>query len=187
MSEGQSFQDFILGCARAFGACIMMRDDPHDTPIPERFEPSDYHKKRIAEATAELSRLRGLNEADRVIYGETRKATDIQQSQKWLEKERQENERLSDMEQKVNAWTPPTSEHTGLKDFMLDQIKISKNKLGYIEASMEKSRAKPPMDYYTEAVAQAQRDIEYNITEHAEEVERANSRTDWVQQLRKSI
>jgi len=44
------FSDFALSCARAFGALITMRDDPHDTPIPETFEPSDYNAKKLAEA-----------------------------------------------------------------------------------------------------------------------------------------
>ena len=39
IKDGISFNDFMWGCARAFGALIMMRDDPPGTPIPERFEP----------------------------------------------------------------------------------------------------------------------------------------------------
>ena len=50
MEKGQTFQEFIMGCARAFGALIEMRDSPNDAPIPDKFEPSDYHAKRLIES-----------------------------------------------------------------------------------------------------------------------------------------
>ena len=37
----QPFNEFIMSCARAFGALVTMRDDPNDAPIPE-FEVSEY-------------------------------------------------------------------------------------------------------------------------------------------------
>lgn len=49
------------------------------------------------------------------------------------------------------------------------------------------TRAKSPMDFYAKAVAGAARDIEYYAKGHREEVDRANSRTEWVRQLRESI
>ena len=48
------FAPFALQCARAMGALIMMRDEPHDAPIPERFEASDYYSKSLAEARERL-------------------------------------------------------------------------------------------------------------------------------------
>lgn len=37
------FDDFAWQCARAFGALIMMRDDPMSAPIPQKFEPTAEH------------------------------------------------------------------------------------------------------------------------------------------------
>jgi hypothetical protein len=56
-------RDFALSCARAFGACIMMRDDPPGTPIPDQFEPSSYYRIECEKAQAELSRLLTLTPA----------------------------------------------------------------------------------------------------------------------------
>jgi hypothetical protein len=187
MESGQTFQDFVMQCARAFGACVMMRDDPMDAPIPERFEPSDYNVKRLAEAKAALARLQAMTNEDKIAFGESRKAESIASSEKWLAKEIEQNKRLEEMEASVNKWTPPSADHTELKSFMLQQIGVSKNSTDYIEKSMAETRAKSPMDFYAEAVAGANRDIEYNTKGHAEEVERANSRTEWVRQLRESI
>jgi hypothetical protein len=39
IADGMTFEQFALGCARAFGALVTMRDEPSDAPIPERLEP----------------------------------------------------------------------------------------------------------------------------------------------------
>lgn len=187
MESGQTFQDFVMQCARAMGACVLMRDDPMDAPIPERFEPSDYNVKRLAEAKAELARLQAMTNDEKIAFGESKKAESVASSEKWLAKEIEQNKRLEEMEAAVNKWTPPTTDHTGLKDFMLQQIGVSKNSTDYIEKSMAETRSKSPMDFYREAVASATRDIEYNAKGHREELDRANSRTEWVRQLRESI
>lgn len=187
MESGQPFQEFVMQCARAFGACVMMRDDPMDTPIPERFAPSDYNLNRIAEAKSKLDMLKGMNSDDRIAFGEARKAESLTRDEKYLEKEIEQNNRLEEMEARVNKWTPPTPDHAELKAFMLQQISISKNSLDYTRHSIAETREKSPLSFYDEAVASAERDIDYNTKGHAEEVDRANSRTGWVVRLRESI
>lgn len=187
MESGQTFQEFVMQCARAFGACVTMRDDPMDAEIPTRFEPSDYNAKRLTESKSELARLQAMTNAERIAFGESRKAESLAGSEKWIAKEMKQNKRLEEMETKVTEWQPPTKDHAGLKEFMLQQIGVSKNSLDYHEKSLAETRKKSPMVFYAEAVTSAERDIEYNTKGHAEEVERANSRTQWVQQLRASI
>ncbi len=55
IAKGITFQQYAWSCARAFGALVMMRDEPSDAPIPEAFTPSDYHVKALAEARAKLA------------------------------------------------------------------------------------------------------------------------------------
>ena len=57
-----TFEEFALRCARAFGALISMRDEPIDAPIPERFEPSDYHLKELEKAKKRLKEVKKWNE-----------------------------------------------------------------------------------------------------------------------------
>lgn len=187
MESGQTFQDFAMQCARAFGVLVEMRDDPMDAPIPERFEPSDYNVFRMAEAKAELARLQAMTNDEKIAFGESKKSKSLASSVKWLAKEIKQNKRLEEMEASVNKWTPPSADHTELKAFMLQQIGVSKNSTDYIEKSMAETIAKSPMNFYSEAVASAKRNIEYNTKDFAEEVERANSRTEWVRQLRLSL
>ena len=59
-----SFEEFALSCARAFGACVEMRDDPGDAKIPEEFTPSPYYKKALDDAYIEKTRLEELSVAE---------------------------------------------------------------------------------------------------------------------------
>ena len=52
--EIKDFKTYALQCARAFGACIMLRDEPMSDEIPE-FKPSDHYEKSLAKATADLA------------------------------------------------------------------------------------------------------------------------------------
>lgn len=188
MEKDETFKSFIMRCARAFGATIMMRDDSLDAPIPERFESSDYYIKQIEKSKKELIKLRSMNDLEKIIiFGRVEKDADIKQKEEWFTKEQTENKRLEDMEAQVKAWIPPTSEHQGLKDFMLNQIKISKNDLDYVQKALKEAKEKSPLAYYISALSGAERDIHYYTKENNKEIERTNSRNEWIQQLRASI
>lgn len=187
MEKGQSFREFAMQCARAFGACVTMRDDSMDEPIPKRFEASDYHVKQLDGARAKLSWLRGLNKDEQLAHGQKLKSELVNSRKTWLAKEKAQNERLCDMEKSVMAWKPPTKDHLGLKTFMLEQLGVSKNNCDYIQQEIAKTQADPPLAFYIADVEQAVRDIKYHTEQHAKEVGRADSRTEWVTQLRESL
>lgn len=187
MEKGMPFEKFVLQCARAFGACIEVRDDPMDAPIPDSFPVSDYHVTAQTGAVAELTRLESMSESERIAYGKTRKAEMLECYERGLEKDRAENARLEEMERQVLGWTPPSEDHVELKEFMLQQINVSKNKVSYYEERVAEIRAKTPMDYYAEAVSEAKRGIKYHAGEHAKDVERNAGRNEWVRLLRDSL
>jgi len=59
------FSDFALNCARAFGALITMRDDPQDTPIPEKFEArTSYYDERLENAKDLMTEILTLTDDD---------------------------------------------------------------------------------------------------------------------------
>lgn len=187
MDRGQTFPEFIMGCARAFGALIEMRDSPNDAPIPDTFEPSGYHTKKLIELQEALATLKAMTEVEREAFGQAKKITGIQRLEQWLEKDREQNTRLEAMASQVHVWTPPTGDHQALKDFMLQQISISKHNLDDIQTELFKATDRPAIAYYVAAVSKAARDIKYHTEEHAKDCERANSRTEWCRQLRASI
>lgn len=187
MEKGQTFKEFIMRCARNFGACIMMRDEPFDAPIPEEFKPSDYHPKEFDKAQKELERLLAMNNEEKVQFGIDERAKEVDRYSAWLLKEEEQNRRLKAMRRSVQDWEPPTSDHKGLKEFMLDQIRISMNDTNYIKEQLNIANAKAPVSYYADAVGNAERDILYHKEEHGKEIERTEGRNRWIRQLRESL
>jgi len=186
MEAGQPFPDFVLQCARAMGACAMMRDDPFDAPIPE-FKPSDYYVRKVEEAKADRHQLLAMTDEEKIAFGVAKKADELASAEEYLDRETLEILRLSEMRDRVTAWEPPTSEHVGLKDFMLDQINISMNRLSYSEGRIAEIKQKFARDYYDEAVAEATRQIDYGTVEMRKENERTEARNRWVRELKASI
>lgn len=188
IADGISFREFAMDCARAFGACIEIRDEPGGgEAIPEKFEPSDYHDKRLAEARAERTR----------IFAMSAEETEVAAEAAWNAAETRRLERLAGyralrsryeaMLADVDAWKPPTIEHAEMRTFMRDQITQS------INFDCNESYADTPekrltgSEWWGTMLAKADRDIEYHAREAGKERERAASRTKWVANLRASL
>lgn len=187
MEKGETFEEFVWTCARAFGALITMRDDPHDAPIPQKLEPSKYYLESLEKAKRDYAELINMNDSAKLGFGERKKAEDIAQSQDWTAKRTEENKRIEKMEALVKKWEPPSGDHVELKEFMLQQLDVSRHSLEYDYESIGKAKEKAPVDYYAEAVSRAERNIEYYTEEWEKEVERTNGRNRWLQQLRESL
>lgn len=175
---------FALACARQFGALVMMRDAPADAPIPERFKPSDYHVKAGAEEETRLAALRSMSQADieRACAEANQKA--IENYRAALEEGRQTRARYEAMLAKVRAWTPPTPDHVGLREFMESQIVES------IRWDCHESAAPVPQipgDWHAAALDHAERMVAYHAKEHEDEIRRAAERTAWIAALRASL
>lgn len=180
------FADFAMLCARAFGACIMMRDDPLDAEIPAKFEPSKYHAEQIEKAQAALERYSKMSDKEAESLASAAFEDAVKEHKKSVARAMLEKERYAAMRKKVQAWEPPTTDHTELKKFMLNQIDISdRDTLDYYE------RYKPVKlsgkDWRAERIASAKKDIAYHTKEHDEETQRAADRTKWIAHLRKSL
>lgn len=187
MESGQTFPEFVLLCARAFGALITMRDDAMNAPIPEEFKPTDYYENSLRDNRAALKRLENMTNEERIRFGINEKEKAIASARSYLEKVALENSRLLKMAWKVQAWTPPSPDHTGLKSFMLQQIDTSMNHGSYWTESLNKAEAKAPFEFYSEAVESARSSIEYSLKEQEKELERVADRNRWVRQLRESL
>lgn len=189
IEKGITFRQFAMRCARAMGACIMMRDDPLDAPIPETFEPDDYHPKEIALARARLDSLSSMTvaEADR----EAVKA--FMENKRYCEESIKERNGLRAKYMAVlsgvNHWTPPTKDHEGLKDFMLEQIKEGMR----FDCSTDyffKRQLVAPLSgsaWLAHEKAKALDEISYHEKEYALEAQRAADRTAWIKALRQSL
>lgn len=176
---------FALQCARGMGALIMMRDDPWDAPIPERFEPNDYNAKRLEEAKAERARLYAMteDEASRAALAEFDEKTAAKA--KWLADRTETRNRYNAMIAKVVQWEGSPE---GLKSFMLEQLHRGRD---FDAPDNDKYWNEPKemtgADWRDAKLAEAEHDIQYHAAEHAKEVERAEGRNVWIAQLRAAL
>jgi len=187
VEKGQSFKDFAMGCARAFGACIEMRDVPVDAPIPDKFEPSSYYTEALAKNLKELKRLEAMTAAERRSFGEKEKAENVRAARASYTRNEVENQRINDMIARVAAWTPPTDEHVELKQFMLDQLTRSLNDMDDCTRRCAAAEDAAPLSFYGTALASVKCNIDYDEKEIVKERERAEGRTAWIEQLRNSL
>lgn len=180
-----SFEQFAMGCARAFGALIDMRDDPQGAEIPEEFLPSDYYQKNIDKAVKRQEEVKAWDEAtaNRTAWEEYDKQIKSNETAKI--KNAAMVARHDDMIEQVQAWMSPTDDHKELKKFMLDQLRISSEfeRTWEPTAPTELSGA----EYKRIELLHATQDFERATKAHKDELKRCKSRTKWVQALRESL
>ena len=180
------FSEFAMSCARAFGACITMRDDPADAPIPDAFESGDYHVRALKEAQAELATIEAMSDAE---VDTAARADCDEQARAWDELEDRKFQtrlRYAAMLEKIEAWSEPTSDHIEFKKFMRSQIEESL-RFDCGPPYGKRPEQVGPKAWLAAKRASLNRDIAYHAKEQAEEIERARKRTEWVQALRKSL
>lgn len=180
------FADFAMICARAFGACITMRDDPSDAVIPEQFAPSDYNAKALEKATAELAELEAMTPVERQVAADNANAAAIKAWDDYEAKKSIQRARYEAMLEKAREWSPPTSEHDGMKEFMIQQLTES-IRFDCGEPYDKRPSPKSVDDWFAKALAEANRNVAYYAKAQAEEIERARQRTKWVADLRASL
>jgi len=186
MESGEDFKSFALRCARAFGACLDMRDDNMETPIPEKFYPSDYYAKALPKAQKQLRKLSRMTPAQQLAFGANEKKRSVALHRKWEAERKEQDARLQSMVDEVQKWTPPSSEHLRFRDFMLEQLGISKNGSHWSEL-VAKNEAKSEMEFYDEALEKAAREVSHYRKEMKKEKERCAQKNKWISLLRESL
>ena len=188
IKDGIDFKTYAMNCARAFGACVMLRDEPGGgDKIPDEFEPSDYHVKAVEKARCELAALDAMTPAERERAAA--KAWDDAETSRLMRlgEYRKTRAAYEAMLEKAKAGKPPTPDHTSLHEFMQTQIEQS------IQFDCSESYCSTPTVRLTGDAWSAwqrvkyMRDVQYHQKEHAAEVDRAAARTLWIQALRDAL
>lgn len=178
-----TLQEYAIGCARAFGATVMMRDDPKDAPIPEAFEPeTKYHEERLAHAKDTLEKELTIEDGERMALEEYQNAVSRFDESKLDNQARLK--RYNSMLAKVNEWLPPTNEHQEFKKFMVEQLESSIN---WDIHEPEEPIKITGSELIKDRIKSANRDIEYHTKKIAEEIERTEGRNLWISNLRESL
>jgi len=183
--EVTEFKDFALRCARAFGALISMRDEPLSAPIRDEVDGDEgYYKERLNEDIALLAKLEAMTLEDAAVESEK----DYQTIGKWhresIERLTAENDRLKAMEAKVFAWEPPTRDHQEMKNFMLEQLRISYNDTSFYSKDLVKQT---PIEWLHNKITETKKEIKRYTKEAEKEAERIASRNKWIKELKESL
>ncbi len=187
LSEGKQvgFEEFTMKCARAFGALVTIRDEPLDAPIPNEFQPSNYHLDALEKAKKFLAKVEKWDNVRAEKEAKKAFVEEVSLVKNSGEKRVRTGRNYIAMLKRAGKWIPPTKDHEGLKSFMIDQLADS------IESDCLHTPTMPQRlsgkQYRTKLMKSARRDIAYHTTKHAEEVERARERSEWVRMLRHSL
>jgi hypothetical protein len=181
------FNEFAMQCARAFGALITMRDDRADAAIPDAFEPqTKYHDERLAAAKARAIELLAMD------YPAIAKAAEADYDAAVLAAVSRELKRIVELERysvmlsKVEAWEPPTADHSDMKAFMIQQLKDSMDH-DCTRYDHDDVKMSTPNQWMIRQLRQVERDIAYHTKNVLEEIARTASRNEWVAALRASL
>lgn len=150
VEQGQTFTEFTLGCARAFGACIEQRDDPMDDmpKVPKR---STYHDTELERDTAKLAKAEAMTPKERLAWGTKTKRKELKDYRASLAKKKEIKAQLEEMIAQVEAWVPPGKDHEGLKTFMLEQLASTVEHDGdveYYETKIATTKATEPLEFF---------------------------------------
>jgi hypothetical protein len=181
-----TLKDFALKCARAFGACIHLRDDPMDVSfdISSMLRKSDvsYHKGKIEEAKkikkpTKLQFKKSI--LDKKIYYKEQ-----------IEKSSQLKSAYEKMLNEVISWEPPSKEHENFKEFMIDQLKSSIDhdcQIDFYKRSLDDIESITYREYCRELKDSAAKSIKYHSESMRKEIENAEAANLWIKQLFESL
>jgi hypothetical protein len=176
-----TFKDFALNCARAFGACVMQRDDPAGEK-PKIQPEESYHTKA-------LKKLSTFKKPSKKQF-ETFIKRSIADNKEIINKNKALEKAYSEMIEKAAKWTPPTTEHEALKDFMIKQLVESKQwdcGLDHYENQLVSLSAMTYNDY----IEKKRKEYTFNCKYHEEhlikEIDLIKQRNKWIEDLYNSL
>lgn len=179
-----TFEQFAMGCARAMGACVDMRDDPASAEIPEAFDVPAYYVTSVRKAQAHLREVHGMT------VGDAAKAAVAEHSAAKEGWERRRMERLTTLGRyekmivSVEAWKVPTSDHETLKRFMIEQLTLCLDPLRY---ESEEPKTVPPGLWLVRKRKAATRSVVSAEESLQRMTELVAGRNKWIADLRASL
>jgi hypothetical protein len=179
-----SFNDFAKQCARAFGACIMQRDDPADAPV-KLPEASHYNSDQFDLARMKLARLHRMTPEEIDASCKADNASARKRNAKYAADKAEEKSRYEAMLQSARAWLPPSKDHDEFKKFMVSQLEESiRFDCGSLYTEKDDYS---PVEWYDKQVADCERNIEYHKKEAEAEEARTAGRRKWITDLFQSL
>lgn len=186
IADGMTFEQYALGCARAFGALVTMRDEPSDAPIPESFEPDSYYQKSLEASQLELDRAMSMTADEIVVEAEK---SYLAAHENWTKRRADRAALRAKYEAvlaRVRAYVAPTPDHVGHKEFMEKQLvdSIAWDCSDYYD---DEPQRVAPAAWIADRLEDLRLDVARREKSAREEVERTHKRNEWINALRGSV
>jgi hypothetical protein len=189
-----TFEQFATQCSRAFGATIHMRDNPLDSPYEPR-TPSEYYVNSLQSQREKLEETKTMTDEAIVQDFETLLKDSLEYYERELEKTKVNLGRLNSIMESAKSWVPPTEDHEGVRDYMIDQLEITIKADGdpsyhvnkIVQAKKELEEGIDPKVYREEKIKEIEDRISYYEGEVQKELERCKQSNDWMDKFLESI
>lgn len=194
-NDDVTFREFAKRCARQIDYMFHMREEDFDVPLHAKKEVEDTYtldsikrmRRRVAEDTRELQRLQKMSREDILAEYEKEK---LEEETAYADRKAEYDVKMARylrMRSFVEAWTPPSDQHVGLKIAMLATI----------EDSMPTQPQQPTIgsvdDWYARSIQYLERSIAWQKENEARDLklleERACAMTsqEWLDLLNASL
>jgi hypothetical protein len=189
-----TFEQFATQCSRAFGATIHMRDNPLDSPYEPR-TPSEYYVNSLQSQREKLEEMKTMTDEAIVQDFENLLNDSLKYHERELEKTKVNLGRLNSIMESAKSWVPPTEDHEGVRDYMIDQLEITIKADGdpsyhvnkIVQAKKELEEGIDPKVYREEKIKEIEDRISYYEGEVQKELERCKQSNDWMDKFLESI
>jgi len=186
--KDESFETFIMRCAREFGALVIMREEPLGASVPEKFEPSDWNFKEFEKARDQHVKVAGMSDEECAKEALKEFQANMGAFRDAVEKAAAIRRRLLQMRKRVEEWRPPSPTHEGLKTFMFEQLDVTIESEGTVSKFwFEQIKSLSGPEWREKVLASLDHDVKYHHKQNEEEIERTRSRNKWLAELRASL
>jgi hypothetical protein len=184
-------KQFILACARNFGAFIHLRDERMDAELTLPSAPDNsFYEKNLAEAKHQLKMAEAMTVEEAQKMAEESYNGSILHMKKVIADKKVISERYNKVLVEVEAWTPPTDEHQNLKDFAINQLKLSMNSdcgMDYWEEQLKTLKKSTGEEFREERIKYMQREVTYYERSLQERLESHQGKIEWIETLFEAV
>jgi len=192
----KNFKEFATKCMRAFGATIHMRDDSLSKPYVPASSEGSYHIERIKEHEADLKKLEKTKDSTLLKQKTAELETSLIEEKSKLKKAKEVKSKLENYINDAKEFKPPSTEHVGIKKFMVEQLEDTLQHDGNWNIEyhskeikrIEKELANLDVNEIRKTkLKQITDNILYNKKQLSEENERNDGRNKWVDDYLKAL
>lgn len=177
-----SAKEFATRCAHAFGAFAHQRDSRVDSPLtPAKVVEDSYYVKALAKAKERFAKIKSMTSEEIEAGWQEHTNMIIASNRESVERYERDVAKYQTVKDGIDAWVP-NEEAKSLKEYCLDQLKISWPYEPYPSTPYV-----TPTAWYEAQVVSAARDINYYETQAEEERTRLEERRDYGMKMLQSI